>query len=100
MGFFGNVKKRLDDFETRATVKKASKLKGLREQRLKAEGRAKVSRLYDKEKGRIKAAKKESFERSYSGRALKGLKKFQKKSKGRKLKPQRMKAQEKPKSIF
>lgn len=78
------IREKKKAFEQERTTAKANKLKGLREERLRVEGQAKIDRLYDKEKERIKKAKKEKFERSTTGKLLKGLQTYQKKSQSRK----------------
>jgi len=78
MGFFKMIRDKKEEFQQERHLAKAGKLSSMRTERLKQEGRAKVSRAYDQEKAKTKAAKKEQFQRSFTGKAIAGIKKAQK----------------------
>lgn len=83
MGIFDYIKTKKDEFAQERSITKANKLAALRTNRVKLEGRAKIDRAYDEEKDKIKAAKREQFQRSFTGKAIANLKEFQKKSQAR-----------------
>jgi len=61
MNVLERFKKAKNDFENRQTVRQAGKLEGLRKERIKQEGKAKIRSYTEKEKGRIEKAKSTSF---------------------------------------
>jgi len=83
MGVFGILKQRREEFVQQRTIKKANKLAGLKSERVKQEGRAKIDRAYDEEIKLTKTAKREQFDRSFAGKSIAGLKKFQANNKKR-----------------
>jgi len=70
------------DFEAKrkqAVMNKAEKLKSMREERIKLEGRAKINKLYSEEKNKISQLKKDRFKQSTFGKAVSELKEYKKK---------------------
>lgn len=60
MGFFKGLKKKKEAFLTKRYENKAKKLKEIRKERIKLEGRAKIDEAYRKEKLKIAQAKDKS----------------------------------------
>lgn len=68
-----NVKVGIDKQKQRAVNKKAQKLKAMREERIKLEGRANILKTYNKEQERIKQARAEVKANSGLAQFKKGL---------------------------
>ena len=81
-GFISNLKPRYRDRDQRKAVATAKGLSGLREQRVRAEGQAKIFAAAKKEKQKLASAratvKEYRRENSFVGRVAAGAKKFKK----------------------
>lgn len=62
MNIIRKFQKKRAEFETKKNVRKAKKLAGLREERKRLEGYAKIDKTYQKEKERIAKARMQSYE--------------------------------------
>jgi hypothetical protein len=88
MNLISKAKSQYREYQTSQNLSKAEKLKGLREERIRAEGVAKVDKAYNQEKARLKKAKQEHRQAKYGGliKVVKGaksqIKKHKPKNKG------------------